>query len=160
MARAAAVLLLLLLCGCSGASATTTPEASRRFADYHGTSSPSEEQCALPVSQRTGGWICPSPWDGIYPRPVEDVGEPDEASPGIYVPTDADRGRLLYTLEVDGETFAVHSRGSGFDYDWISGPNKGYGFGSSGGTDSREAHEESIRAFLGMIDPATGYIAD
>ena len=92
---------------------------------------------------------------------MTDAGGPDEPVPGIYVPTDADRGRLLYTLEVDGETFAVRSRGGGVDYDWISGPNKGYGFGSSGGTDqSREAHEESIRAFLGMIDPATGYIAD
>lgn len=85
----------------------------------------------------------------------------DDAVPGLYVGTDADDGRLLYTLQVDGETFSVRSRGDSMDYDWISGPNAGYGFSSSGGTDdSREAHEESIRGLLGMIDPATGYIAE
>jgi len=43
----------------------------------------------------------------------------------------------------------------------VSGPNKGYGFGSSAGPDLPEAdHRERIRNFLGMIDPATGYIAE
>lgn len=91
---------------------------------------------------------------------MTDVIDPDEAVPGTFIPSDDDGGRLLYTLVVDGESFTVVGRGGGFDYDWISGPNKGYGFGSSGGPDSREAHEESIRSFLGMIDPTTGYIAD
>lgn len=87
--------------------------------------------------------------------------EPDEAVPGIDPASDADRGSLLATLEVDGETFAVRSRGGGHDYDWISGPNPGYGFASSGsGEASQEAHMASIRSFLAMIDPATGYIAD
>ena len=46
-------------------------------------------------------------------------------------------------------------------YDWLSGPNKGYGFGSSE-TPNRpvEEHRESIRLFLAMIDPNTGYIGD
>jgi len=46
-------------------------------------------------------------------------------------------------------------------YDWLGGPNKGYGFGSSG-TPNRPVseHRESIRAFLAMIDPNTGYIGD
>ena len=92
---------------------------------------------------------------------MTDENRRDGAVPGVYVGTDADQGRLLHTLQVDGETFQVRSRGDGVDYDWISGRNEGYGFGSSGGTnDSREAHEKSIRAFLGMIDPATGYIAE
>ena len=92
---------------------------------------------------------------------MTDEGARDEAVPGVYIGTDADRGRLLYTLHVEGESFEVRSRGDSVDYDWISGRNEGYGFSSSGGTDfSREAHEESIRAFLGMIDPATGYIAE
>lgn len=92
---------------------------------------------------------------------MTDEGGRGEAVPGLHVGTDADHGRLLYTLQVDGETFAVRSRGDSIDYDWISGPNKGYGFSSSGGTDdSREVHQESIRGFLGMIDPATGYIAE
>ena len=92
---------------------------------------------------------------------MSDEGERDEAVPGVCIGTDSDRGLLLYTLHVEGETFDVRSRGGGVDYDWISGRNEGYGFSSSGGTDqSREAHEESIRAFLGMIDSATGYIAE
>jgi hypothetical protein len=92
---------------------------------------------------------------------MTDAIEPDEAVPGIDSASDADRGRLLCTLEVDGETFAVRSRGGGYDYDWLSGPNQGYGFGSSGGGDaSLEAHLRGIRSFLAMIDPATGYIAE
>jgi len=44
----------------------------------------------------------------------------------------------------------------------VSGRNEGIGFGSSAaGPDLTEAfHRESTRKFLGMIDPATGYIAD
>jgi hypothetical protein len=46
-------------------------------------------------------------------------------------------------------------------YDWLSGPNKGYGFGSSRTPNrSVEEHRESIHAFLAMIDPNTGYIGD
>ena len=71
------------------------------------------------------------------------------------------RGRLLFTLEVDGETFVVRGHDSGTDYDWISGPNKDYGFSSSAGQDMPEDwHRDSIRNFLGMIDPQTGYIAE
>jgi hypothetical protein len=52
-------------------------------------------------------------------------------------------------------------RGGGTDYDWVSGPNEGYGFGSSADPAlPEEQHRESIRTFLGMIDPATGYIAE
>ena len=41
------------------------------------------------------------------------------------------------------------------------GPNKDHGFGSSGPPNrSVEEHRESIRAFLAMIDPDTGYIGD
>jgi hypothetical protein len=63
----------------------------------------------------------------------------------------------LFTLDVDGERFATRRAAwgqGGTFYDWLSGPNKGYGFGSSG-TPNRpvEEHRESIRAFLAMIDP-------
>ena len=64
------------------------------------------------------------------------------------------RGRLTgVTIRQAGD--------GGTAYDWLSGPNKDYGFGSSG-TPSRpvEEHRESIRAFLAMIDPNTGYIGD
>ncbi len=51
--------------------------------------------------------------------------------------------------------------GDGTAYNWPSGPNKSYGF-ASGGTPSRsvEVHRESVRVFLAMIDPNTGYIGD
>jgi len=86
----------------------------------------------------------------------------DRSRPVPGVAPDLKRGRLLYTLTVDGEVFAVRSHDEGTDYDWISGRNKDYGFGSSGSAEDepREAHEESIRGFLAMIDPETGYIAD
>jgi hypothetical protein len=68
----------------------------------------------------------------------------------------------LFTLDVDGERFAIRrAEDGGTAYDWLSGPNKGYGFGSSGTPNrSMEEHRESIRAFLAMIDPNTGYIGD
>jgi hypothetical protein len=68
----------------------------------------------------------------------------------------------LFTLDVDGERFAIRRAGDGGTaYDWLSGPNEGYGFASSGTPDrSMGEHQESIRAFLAMIDPDTGYIED
>ena len=69
---------------------------------------------------------------------------------------------MLFTLDVDGERFAIRRAGDGgIAYDWLSGPNTGYGFGSSGTPHrSMEEHRESIRSFLAMIDPNTGYIGD
>jgi hypothetical protein len=49
----------------------------------------------------------------------------------------------------------------GTNYDWLSGPNKGYGFASSGTPNrSVKEHREHIRVFLAMIDPNTGFIED
>ena len=64
------------------------------------------------------------------------------------------------TSMVNGSPFAGRGDG-GTAYDWLSGPNEGYGFGSSG-TPNRpvEEHREHIRVFLAMIDPDTGYIGD
>ncbi len=83
------------------------------------------------------------------------------AAPDEYRATHG-AGPVLLTLDVDGEQFAIRQgEGGGYHYDWVSGPNKGYGFGSSG-TPSRpvEEHREHIRGFLAMIDPNTGYIGD
>lgn len=69
---------------------------------------------------------------------------------------------MLLTIDVDGERFAIR-RGEfgGTDYDWITGPNKGYGFSSSEAPNqSVEEHREEIRVFLAMVDPNTGYIGD
>ena len=84
------------------------------------------------------------------------------AVPAVYRGTEASPGPVLLTLDVDGERFAIRRAGDGGTaYDWLSGPNEGYGFGSSG-TPNRpvEEHRDSIRAFLAMIDPDTGYIGD
>ena len=69
---------------------------------------------------------------------------------------------MLFTLNVDRERFAIRQAGDGgTNYDWLSGPNKGYGFASSGTPNrSVEEHQKSIRVFLAMIDPNTGYIGD
>jgi hypothetical protein len=69
---------------------------------------------------------------------------------------------VVSTLDVDGERFAIRQAGDGgTDYDWLSGPNEGYGF-ESGATPNRpvEEHRQDIRTFLAMIDPNTGYIGD
>lgn len=89
-------------------------------------------------------------------------GRDNEPVPGLVTGSEAEPGPLLYRLDVDGEIFEVRrGHAGGTNYDWISGPNEGYGFGSSGPEDLPEAsHRESIRNFLGMIDPQTGYIAD
>jgi hypothetical protein len=89
-------------------------------------------------------------------------GEGFPAVPAVYRGTEGRPWPVLFTLDVDGEQFAVSRAGhGGTAYDWLSGPNRGYGFGSSG-TSNRpvEEHRESIRAFLAMIDPDTGYIGD
>ena len=88
--------------------------------------------------------------------------EDPSAVPAVYRGTVGTPGPVLFTLEVDGERFAVREFGDGGTaYDWLSGPNKGYGFASSGTANrSAEEHRESIRVFLAMIDPSTGYIGD
>ena len=76
-------------------------------------------------------------------------------------------GMTPVAVEVDGEQFAVRlviDPATGYtdtDYRWLSGPNEGYGFGIGGRpSPSVEEHRERIRAFLAMVDPATGYIED
>ncbi|MFY0407945.1 hypothetical protein [Solicola sp. PLA-1-18] len=67
-------------------------------------------------------------------------------------------------LHVDGETFEVraHPDTPGtYLYDWVSGPNPGYGFGTSTSDNSDLSladHEEGIRDFLSQVDPHTGFI--
>jgi hypothetical protein len=89
-------------------------------------------------------------------------GDSPPAVPAVYRGIEGSPGPVLFTLDVDGERFAIRRAGDGGTaYDWLSGPNEGYGFGSSGTPDRpAEEHRESIRAFLAMIDPGTGYIGD
>ena len=82
------------------------------------------------------------------------------AVPAVYRGTEGSPRPVLLTLDVDGERFAIRrAEDGGTAYDWLSGPNEGYGFGSSR-TPNRpvEEHRDSIRAFLAMIDPDTGYV--
>jgi len=87
-------------------------------------------------------------------------GDDPFAVPAVYRGTESRPGPVLFTLDVDGERFAIRRAGDGgTGYDWLSGPNKGYGFVSSGTPDRPvEEHREEICAFLAMIDPNTGYI--
>jgi len=80
----------------------------------------------------------------------------------------------LFTLVVDGQTFAVAEDAEhpgSVQYSWLSGPNPGYGFASgvaggalAGGASSgsglpdRATAESQIRLFLAAVDPATGYL--
>jgi hypothetical protein len=81
--------------------------------------------------------------------------------PVVYRGTEGRPGPVLFTLDVDGERFAVRRAGDGGTLRLLSGPNKGYGFGSNRTPNrSVEEHRESLRAFLTMIDPNTGYIGD
>jgi hypothetical protein len=79
--------------------------------------------------------------------------------PGLDVGPDSLPGPLVYALEVDGELFEVRrGRRGGTDYNRLTGPNEGYGFGSSASADlPEEHHRASIRSFLSMIDPRMGY---
>ena len=95
-------------------------------------------------------------------RSLSGDGDGAPVVPAVYRGTAGRPGPVLFTLDVDGERFAIREAGEGGSaYDWLSGPNKGYGFGSSETPDrSMEEHRESIRVFLAMIDPNTGYIGD
>ena len=86
------------------------------------------------------------PWSPL-PKP------PDESTVGPAV-----------RVTVDGEDFEVRAspgRPGAYHYEWISGPNPGYGF-SSARSDAQpstmEEHEGAIRNFLAQVDPETGYI--
>ena len=90
------------------------------------------------------------------------AGGEEGAVPGLDIGPDSRPGPVLLRLDADGELFAVRA-GAGGDtaYEWLSGPNNGYGFGCSGSpTRSVEEHLEAVRNFLVQIDPATGYIGD
>ena len=98
----------------------------------------------------------------VVDRSPSGDGHGPPAVPAEYRGTEGRPGPVLSTLDVDGERFAIRRLGDGGTaYDWLSGPNKGYGFASSATPNrSVEEHRESIRVFLAMIDPNTGYIGD
>ena len=87
--------------------------------------------------------------------------DPD-AVPGIAPPPAVVSEQILV---VDGARFLVseHPRQDPYhlySYDWLTGPNPGYGFGSSGPQLTMEGHKTAIRSFLADIDPDTGYLSE
>jgi len=124
-------------------------------------------KCALMpqgIDSRSGcGLGCTGPWIlAVVDRSPSGGSDDPHPIPDVYRGNPGRPGPVLFTLDVDGERFAIGQAGDGgTTYDWLSGPNKGYGFASSG-TPNRpvEEHRESIRVFLAMIDPNTGYIGD
>lgn len=93
---------------------------------------------------------------GSDSEPVDVHGGYAPALPDTRTSTD------LGSFVVDGETFtARRSEDDGaIHYDWVSGPNDGYGFSvfCGPGPISHERHAADIRDFLAGIDPATGYL--
>jgi len=75
-----------------------------------------------------------------------------------------DAGQTPTRVAVEGELFEVMAnpeRPGQYDFAWLSGPNKGYGFStarSDGGAMSEREMEASIRNFLAQVDPETGHI--
>lgn len=86
----------------------------------------------------------------------------------VYVPVSAAPDTHTFSelgdVTVDGETFAVRRSDpdGAIHYFWVSGPNDGYGFSTSGRSMplTHEYHEAAIRDFLAGVDPATGYLAE
>jgi hypothetical protein len=84
--------------------------------------------------------------------------------------------RLPLPVEVDGESFPVHQdpqQAGTYHYDWVSGPNTGYGFTSAFASydelsdrttydhqPTLDEHVAGIHNFLEQVDPDTGYIED
>jgi hypothetical protein len=70
-------------------------------------------------------------------------------------PYPCDRGRRAFRGCVEPDRLGQ------YDFAWLSGPNKGYGFSTTrldGGAMSEREIEASIRNFLVQVDPGTGYI--
>jgi hypothetical protein len=83
------------------------------------------------------------------------------AIPALYTHQRAD-SHAATVLSVGGEIFELRPDDSGgTSYLWLTGPNPGYGFGSSPTLNwSMDAHRKNIRSFLDQVDPTTGYIED
>ena len=84
------------------------------------------------------------------------------AIPGLHLQHESDSCGAGIALEVDGEMFELRpDENGGTSYSWLTGPDHGYGFGSSPTLNwSLEAHRRNIRSFLAQIDPTTGHIED
>jgi hypothetical protein len=139
--------------GCMTQNAAGTPDRVRRPQFTHRWRS---ERSWNPADRprpndRTWRWAidsgnrrglgCSGPWIlAVVDASPGGGGNDPGAAPDEYRATHG-AGAVLLTLDVDGEQFAIRQReGGGYHYDWVSGPNQGYGFSSSG-TPSRPVEE-------------------
>jgi hypothetical protein len=70
-----------------------------------------------------------------------------------------------YEASIDGEMWTVRqgAKPGLYFFEWVSGPNKKYGFtsqSSDGRAMSTDSMNQAIREFLAEIDPETGYLRD
>ena len=89
----------------------------------------------------------------------------DSAGPGLAPPDPGGAASEQFII-VGRERFRVRlrpRRGPRYEYhyDWLTGPNNGYGFGMSGPFEhSDDDHKAQIQDFLADIDPSTGYLRE
>ena len=104
----------------------------------------------------------PGRYDAATGEPFVRHSTSDAAVPAALPAEATDNGSFRFVIDVDGERFAAYQYADGgWNYDWLTGPNDGYGFARSGPPiTSMEEHRQSLRDFLRGIDPATGYLAD
>lgn len=103
------------------------------------------------------------PVRGHRGRPEPDISEPGDI---VVVSRESEEFPADMTLIVNGELFHVREKAGipgDYDFDWLSGPNNGFGFGLATSDRSRlsvEELREQISGWLAMIDPETGYTSD
>src|SRR4051794_33614600 len=104
----------------------------------------------------------PERYDATTGEPLLEHSTSAAAVPAALPAGTADNGSFRFVVDVDGERFAAYQYADGgWNYEWLTGPNEGYGFGRSGPPiASMDEHRQSLRDFLQGIDPATGYLAD
>ena len=103
------------------------------------------------------------PARGRRERPEPDILEPGDI---VVASRESEGFPLDMTLFVAGELFHVKEnpdRPGDYHFDWLSGPNEGFGFGLATSNRARHSIEElreDISDWLATIDPETGYTSD
>lgn len=115
----------------------------------------------LAIGVRLDNHACTSHHCVMEPTYPDGVATDPLAVPGLAPPPEGDRGPAL-ALDVDGEMFELRPDDhGGTSYAWLTGPNNGYGFGTTPTSDwSTDQHRRNIRGFLAQVDPETGFIED
>ena len=103
------------------------------------------------------------PVRGKRERPEPDILEPGDI---VVASRESEEFPLDMALVVNGELFHVREKvgiPGDYHFDWLSGPNDGFGFGLATSNRTRLSVEElraHISDWLATIDPETGYTSD